>query len=202
MTRERRLIRYWDRQAKGWASPAAERKYLAPSRAWVAARAVGPTLEVAIGNGANLAYYPPDLRLSGVDSSGRMVQAARSTAAALGRSLDLRVADAQCLPFSDEAFQTVVCTFSLCCIADERAGIGEMARVLKPGGRLLLADHVSPANLLLKVLFHLADLVSVPLLGEHNTRRPLLTVRAMGLEVVASERLHHGMIERVHARKA
>jgi len=54
----------------------------------------------------------------------------------LGRTADLREADAQALPFGDSSFDTVVCTMSLCSVPDERAAIAEMRRVLRPAGQL------------------------------------------------------------------
>jgi ubiquinone/menaquinone biosynthesis C-methylase UbiE len=97
---------------------------------------------VAVGTGRNLAIYPADVRLTGIDLSPRMLDRARDRAAALGRDVELRVADAQDLPFADEVFDTVVCTLGLCSIPDERAAVREMHRVLRPGGRLLLLEHV------------------------------------------------------------
>ena len=130
-----------------------------------------------------------------------MVQAAERRARGLSRPIALTTADAMALPFADDEFDTVVCTFALCCIPDERAALTEAIRVLRPGGSLLLADHVVATNLVLRALEHLLELVTIPLQGEHYTRRPLKTVRALGLMIVDTERLTYGAIERVHARK-
>src|SRR6266545_476243 len=62
---------------------------------------------------------------------------------AIGTGLDLQEGDAQALAFPDNSFDTVVCTFSLCAIPDDRQAVAEMRRVLRPGGRLLLADHIA-----------------------------------------------------------
>ncbi|MGH3328964.1 MAG: class I SAM-dependent methyltransferase [Streptomycetales bacterium] len=59
--------------------------------------------------------------------------------------MDLRLGDAQSLDFPDDSFDTVVCTFSLCAIPDEQRAIEQMHRVLRPGGMLVLADHVAAA---------------------------------------------------------
>src|SRR5258707_6760517 len=72
-----------------------------------------------------------------------MLAIARQRAAGLGRDVDLREGDAEHLPFDDASFDTVVCALSLCTIPSPVAAVGEMRRVLGPGGRLLLLDHIS-----------------------------------------------------------
>jgi ubiquinone/menaquinone biosynthesis C-methylase UbiE len=195
---------YWDDQAASYEQKMAsvERRFFADSRRWVCQRAAGSTLELAVGTGLNLPLYANDVILTGVDWSPRMVQAAERSASRLARSIALTRADATALPFDDERFDAVVCTFALCCIPDERAALAEAIRVLRPGGSLLLADHVAATHPALRALEHVVELVTIPLQGEHYTRRPLNAVRQLGLAIVDTERLTHGAIERVHARKS
>jgi ubiquinone/menaquinone biosynthesis C-methylase UbiE len=82
------------------------------------------------------------VQLTGVDQSPAMLDIARDRAGQLGLAVDLRLGDAQALQFPADCFDTVVCTFSLCAIPDDRKAVAEMARVLRPGGLLLRADHV------------------------------------------------------------
>jgi ubiquinone/menaquinone biosynthesis C-methylase UbiE len=144
--RGQRRRRYWDRQARGYDRKLAraERSLLAGGRAWVCGQASGDVLEVAIGTGRNLPFYPPDVRLTGIDLSPGMLARAGQRAEELGRAVDLRVGDAQALELPDVSFDTVVCTLSLCCVPDDRAAVAELCRVLRPGG-LLLLDHVAGA---------------------------------------------------------
>jgi ubiquinone/menaquinone biosynthesis C-methylase UbiE len=94
----------------------------------------------------------------------------------------------------------VVCTLGLCAVSDDRHAIAEMARVLRPGGRLLLVDHVA-ASSLLRSLQWLYERISIPLAGEHFLRRPLRHVRDLGFQIEHAERFHLGIVERVAARK-
>ena len=176
-------------------------RLLADSRPWVCAQATGHTLEVAIGTGLNLPFYPPGVELTGTDLSPGMLGVAQTRARQLGRVVDLREADAQALPFPDASFDTVVCTFSLCAIPDERRAVSEMTRVLRPGGLLLLADHIAGATWPVRAIQRMIDLVTVPLQGEHYLRRPLRQVQAEGLQVERRERFKLGIIERLAARK-
>jgi SAM-dependent methyltransferase len=95
----------------------------------------------------------------------------------------------------------VVCTFSLCAIPDEGSAVSEMRRVLRPGGLLLLADHIAGAVRPVRAVQRILEVVTVPLQGEHFVRRPLRQVKAEGLEVERSERFKLGIVERVAARK-
>ena len=95
----------------------------------------------------------------------------------------------------------MVCTFSLCAIPDERRAIEEMIRVLRPGGLLLLADHVAGSRLPVRAIQRLIELVTIPLGGEHFTRRPIQHVRNQGLSIERHERFKLGIVERLAARK-
>ncbi|MET9343251.1 class I SAM-dependent methyltransferase [Nonomuraea sp. NPDC003804] len=202
-TRKLRLRTFWDRQAPAYDRKMAfaERRFFGDTRAWLCRQASGEVLEVAIGTGLNLGHYPGGVRLTGVEWSEAMLAVARRRAGVLGVPADLRQADAQALPFPDAFFGTVVCTFALCAIPDESRALAEMERVLRPGGLLLLADHVASSSWAIRVLQAAADLVSVPLQGEHFRRRPLPLVQAMGLAVERHDRFKLGMIERFAARK-
>jgi SAM-dependent methyltransferase len=178
-----------------------ERWLLGDGRQWVCSQATGDVLEVAIGTGRNLPFYPGGIRLTGTDFSPAMLELARRQADQLGRRVDLRLGDAQALELPDASFDTVVCTLSLCAIPDERRAVAEMKRVLRPGGRLLLLDHVAGLPRWLRAIQWLLELVTRPTTGDHQLRHPLLQVRAEGLEFERREQSKLGMVERLAARK-
>jgi ubiquinone/menaquinone biosynthesis C-methylase UbiE len=198
-----RIKRIWDKQAPRYDRSAAlwEKILFGDGRRWVCSRIHGEVLEVAVGTGLNLAFYPDGVRLSGVDLSPAMLGIARQRARELGMEVDLREGDAQGLLFPDESFDTVVCTLSLCNIPDDRKAVAEMKRVLRPGGRLLLLDHVRAASRLGRAVQRALEVVLVRLGGEHLLRRPLEHVRAEGLQIEEQERYKLGIVERLTARK-
>jgi len=197
-----RWRRYWNKTSASYDKQMRfYDRLLADSRPWVCAQATGHTLEVAIGTGLNMPFYPAEVELTGTDLSPGMLGIAQTRARQLGRAVDLREADAQALPFPDACFDTVVCTFSLCAIPDERRAVSEMTRVLRPGGVLLLADHIAGATWPVRAIQRMIDVVAVPLQGEHYLRRPLRQVQAEGLQVERRERFKLGIIERLAARK-
>jgi ubiquinone/menaquinone biosynthesis C-methylase UbiE len=179
-----------------------ERLVLADGRAWVGRQARGRVLEVAVGTGLNLPHYPAAATLTGVELSPRMLALARQRAAELGRDVDLREGDAERLPFGDGSFDTVVCALGLCTIPDPARAIEEMHRVLVPGGRLVLLDHVGSTWPPVYAVQWLVERVTVRLAGEHFTRRQLPLVRAAGFQLVEAERLKAGVVERLVAGKA
>jgi ubiquinone/menaquinone biosynthesis C-methylase UbiE len=156
---------------------------------------------VGVGTGLNLDSYPADVSITGVDLSPGMLEHARRRAAASGRTVTLQVGDAHRLEFPDASFDTVVCTFSLCAIPDERRAIAEMWRVLRPGGRLRLADHVVSTSAPVRLVQRMLELVTIPMAGENFRRRPVVHVRDQGFEIEEQERFKLGIVERVAARK-
>lgn len=196
--------RVWDEMASRYDRDMriVDKTWFPGGREWVCSRATGDVLEVAIGTGRNLAFYPPGVRLTGVELSAAMLDIARRRADELGMDVDLREADAQALPFGDGSFDTVVCTLSLCAIPDHDKAIGEMARVLRHGGRLLLLDHIGSRWWPVWGVEWLLERFTIRAMGEHMTRRPAPMVASAGLEIVESERLRLATVERVHARKS
>lgn len=198
MTRRR-----WDKMAAGYDRSIAvfERFLFGGGREWVCSRATGTTLEIAIGTGLNLPLYPRDVRLVGIELSPEMLKLARERAVALSRQVDLYEGDAERLPYPDAAFDSVVITLALCSIPDDAAAVREAHRVLRPGGRLLLLEHVASPKRWVWGGQWLLDHLTVRLEGDHLIREPVVHLRSAGFEIEELERLKLGIVERVAARK-
>lgn len=103
----------------------------------------GRILEVGMGTGKNLPFYDPRrVQLTGVDLSPGLLGRARRAAKRLHFAVDLRSMDAEHLAFPDQTFDIVVCTFFLCSVPSPVPVLEEMARVVKPDGRILMLEHV------------------------------------------------------------
>jgi ubiquinone/menaquinone biosynthesis C-methylase UbiE len=195
--------RVWDAYAADYDRQIAflERVAFAQGRAWIAERARGRTLDVGIGTGRNLEYYSGGVDVTGVDLSPEMLAVARRRAEELGRVVELREADAEQLPFADGTFDSAVCALSLCNIPDPVQALNEMRRVLLPGGRLLLLDHVASTWPPVWAVQWLVERWTVRSAGEHFTRRPLPLLGEAGFQVLEARRGKAGTVERVHAQK-
>ena len=198
-----RQKRVWDKTAPGYDKQMAffEKIQFVGDREWLGQRAHGRILEVAIGTGRNLPFYEAGAAVTGVELSPAMLAIARQRAADLSRDLDLREGDAEHLPCDDESFDTVICALSLCTIPDPATAIGEMKRVLVPGGALLLVDHIGSTWPPVYAAQWLIERITIRAAGEHFTRRQLPLVQAAGFEVIETRRLRAGTVERVHAVK-
>jgi ubiquinone/menaquinone biosynthesis C-methylase UbiE len=178
-----------------------DRFLLGDGRVRVCSQARGDVLEVAVGTGRNLPFYPPGIRLVGIDLTSAMLAIARARARDLGMDLQLLQGDAQTLPLAPASFDTVVCTLALNAIPDDRRAIAEMYRVLRPGGRLLLLGHVASHHRLVRVVQRLLERKSVPIAGDYQTRQPLPILATMGFEVQQQQRSKAGIILRITAVK-
>lgn len=198
-----RRRRHWDRHSRSYDKQMGfmDRRFFGDTRKWVCSHAQGKVLEVAIGTGLNLDWYPDEVRLTGIDLSPRMLDHARRRADANGRTIELSIGNAQQLEFADDSFDTVICTFSLCAVPDDRGAVSEMKRVLRSGGQLLLADHVISTSRPARVVQRLLDLVTVPTAGENFRRRPIQHVRDAGFVIEQHQRFKLGVVERMVARK-
>jgi ubiquinone/menaquinone biosynthesis C-methylase UbiE len=178
-----------------------ERILFEDGREWACSQVEGETLEIAIGTGRNLPFYGADVALTGVELSREMLALATARAAELGREVDLRTGDAQALEFEDRSFDTVIITFALCTIPDDRAAASEALRVLRPGGRLVLLEHVRSPSLPVRGLQRLLDPLSVRFGADHLVRDPLDYLADVGFEVDSVRRLKWGIVERVLAHR-
>jgi ubiquinone/menaquinone biosynthesis C-methylase UbiE len=109
----------------------------------VVPQARGRVFELGCGGGINQQLYNPALVTSftGLDPGGKLLELARAEAAEKGWDADIRQGYGEALPFADESFDTVVCTFTLCSVTHHGRTLAELRRVLKPEGTFIYAEH-------------------------------------------------------------
>jgi ubiquinone/menaquinone biosynthesis C-methylase UbiE len=106
------------------------------------AQASGRILEIGFGTGMNLQHYPPSVRrIEAIDPDVDLDRYSGPRIAASDIEVDFHHLDAEHLPFAADTFDTVVCTLTLCSIPHVEHALGEVRRVLKPGGRFLFLEH-------------------------------------------------------------
>jgi len=140
-TSRRFFARYYERISRS----SGEQSFMNPLRKEVIDQARGLVLEIGAGNGLNFAFYDPDTveRVEATEPDSAMLGYARERAAAARVPVNLTQASVENLPFADESFDSAVVTLVFCSVGDPLRGLHEVRRVLKPGGSLLMVEHVS-----------------------------------------------------------
>lgn len=162
----------------------------------------GRVLEVGIGTGLNLPFYAVDCtEIVGIDVSPRMLEKAKKKAADCPVPVSLEVMDVQKLPLPAASFDCVLATFVFCSVPDPCQGLKECYRVLKPGGRFILLEHMDSENKLAHGLLSLLDPITVRRLGDHLTRRTVDSVISAGLRTKSVEKLFGDVVRLIVAEK-
>jgi ubiquinone/menaquinone biosynthesis C-methylase UbiE len=179
-----------------------ERLWLREMRSLLLPIATGDVLEIGVGTGANLPFYADSVCLTAVDESLEMLAVATQRASHLDRCVHFGQTDAEHLAFPAERFDTVVASLLLCSVLDQSRALQEFWRVLrKPGGQLLLLEHMRPRHGALALL---ADLLDVPWHGFngrcHLNRRTEQAVANAGFQVTSVEGKLGGLLRLIVAQ--
>jgi len=144
----------------------------------------GPNiLEVGVGTGRNMPYYPVGLQIIAIDVTPGMLSQALKRATSLKLNVDLQVGDVQALEFQDNSFDTAVATFVFCSVPNPVLGLLELKRVVKPHGQILVLEHTRSPNQLLGVFMDMLNPLSVWLLGDNINRRTIENIQKAGLTI-------------------
>ncbi len=159
-------------------------------------------LDCGVGTGRNIPYYPAAARVTGIDLSPKMLDRARRRARQLGRAVDLIEADVLELPFADNSFDAASATFLFCVLPDsvQEQALREIARVVRPGGRIVLLEYVLSKNPWRRRIMKLwAPWVRFAY-GAAFDRDTLAHLKAAGLSVEARRFVYADMLLLITAR--
>ena len=133
-------------------------------------QASGQTLEVGIGTGKNISYYPDEVMLTGIDFSERMIEIAKKKAKNKN-NVWLQVMNVEDMQFEDDMFDTVVTSCVYCSVPDPVKGLKEMKRVCKPGGKILMLEHVRSNRKMLGKAMDILNPIPLNIYGANINRR-------------------------------
>ncbi|MFT4624265.1 MAG: ubiquinone/menaquinone biosynthesis C-methylase UbiE [Myxococcota bacterium] len=152
--------------------------------------ASGTVLEIGAGTGLNLPLYRPEVHsLHAVEPDPYMRRRLGPRASAAVVPVEVHASGAESMPFDDARFDAVVCTFTLCTVADPEAALAEVHRVLRPGGRLLFAEHVAADGGVARRVQHALDPAWTRIAGGcHLTRPAPALIQQAGFTLESSER--------------
>jgi ubiquinone/menaquinone biosynthesis C-methylase UbiE len=156
-------------------------------------------LEVGVGTGKNLKYYPAGKEVVGIDVSGRMLDRARKKAAGLKSDFTLLKMDVQKMNFPDASFDAVVSTCVFCSVPDPVKGLQEVRRVLKPGGKAFFLEHVRPSGLLGWIFDFMSPLIAHAI-GPSINRDTVGNTRKAGFHIIFKENLFSDIFKLVIAK--
>jgi ubiquinone/menaquinone biosynthesis C-methylase UbiE len=156
-------------------------------------------LEVGIGTGKNLPYYPRDTKITAVDLSFPMLERAQRKALLFNREMYLLHMNVEQLAFPDNSFDTVFASFVFCSVPDPVQGLRELRRVCRPDGRLLLLEHMRPGNRFLGLLFDAVNPLVVRMMGANINRRTIENIKNAGWRIRVEERLSSDIVRWIEA---
>lgn len=160
----------------------------------------GKVLEVGIGTGANLPYYPSHIdSLTGVDFSSGMLNHAREKVAAgkFQYLIELMEEDIQNLPFPDDTFDSIVSICVFCSVPDPIKGFMELKRVCKPTGRIYMLEHMRSENKMVGMAMDLLNPLTVRLWGANINRRTLINIEQSGLKIETNSSLMGSIVRQL-----
>ena len=157
-------------------------------------------LEVGVGTGKNLPYYPSDMQITAIDLSPSMIARARKRAEVLKLNVKIRQMDVQALDFPVKTFDTVFAAFVFCSVPDPILGLKELHRVCKPNGRLLLLEHMRPENPLLGIFFDLLNPLILRMMGANINRRTIDNIHSAGWKIETVRDLASDIVRWIEAR--
>ncbi len=140
-------------------------------------------LEVGVGTGGSLAYYPQGTELTAMEFSPGMLKRAREKAIGQQAAGRLLLMDVQDLGFKDNTFDTVVASLVFCTVPDPVLGFKEIKRVVKTDGKVLLLEHVLSSNRFMAGLMNMINPLTLAILGDNINRKTVENVTKSGLVV-------------------
>jgi ubiquinone/menaquinone biosynthesis C-methylase UbiE len=148
----------------------------------------GCVLDVGVGTGKNLKYYPGSCSVVGIDISSKMLDHAKKRAKNMN-NVSLLVMDGEHLAFDDDSFDYVLTTFVLCSVPDPVTALKEMKRVCKPDGMVINMEHMKSKHVILSMIEDIFNPLTFGAMGVNINRRTLENIRKAGLNIVDEQNL-------------
>lgn len=158
-------------------------------------------LEVGVGTGKNISYYPKKLDIVAIDFSPKMLTEAREKADRHERKVSLKEEDVQKLTFPDDSFDFIVTSCVFCSVPDPILGFKELNRVIKSDGELYLLEHVRSKKILLGSFMDLTNFIPKYIWGANINRHTLNNIRQAGLQIKYVENLWLDIFKLIIAQK-
>ena len=154
--------------------------------------AQGEVLEIGIGTGVNLEFYPEDVSVTGIDFSPKTLEKARKKADKLTQNINILEMDVERLDFADDSFDTVVATCVFCSVPNPIQGLKEVRRVTKPSGKIILLEHMRSGNEFIGKIP-----IGLHIVGANINRMTMDNIKKAGLELIHQELIMTSIVKKL-----
>lgn len=161
----------------------------------------GKVLHVGVGTGMEIINFPPGLDITGIDLSPKMLERARWRGRQYPGKIRFCLMNAESLAFSDNTFDTVVTVCVFCTVPHPVAGLKECRRVLKPGGKLLMFEHVMSNNIIYGLSLKFMSLFTNALEGTHLDRDTVANAQKAGFTVESEKNVYLDIVKAIEGVK-
>jgi len=158
-------------------------------------------LEVGVGTGKNFPFYPEHGNITAIDFSEKMLERAKSKQQRTNIKVDLELMDVQTLCYADNSFDTVIATFVFCSVPLPTKGLQELYRVCKPGGQVLLLEHVLSSKPMMAKMMRLINPIIATVFGANINRQTVKSVQSCGFDKVILDPASSDMVKLIQAIK-
>jgi len=160
----------------------------------------GKIMEVGVGTGKNIPYYPKGAEVTAIDLSRGMLKKAKEKAKTLNVKVDLQHMDVQRLSFLDNTFDSAIATFVFCSVPIPVQGLQELKRVVKRDGDIWLLEHVRVNKPIIGSLMDIANPFVVHIMGANINRQTVENVKKAGLQILGVENIKGDLVKLIHCR--
>lgn len=157
----------------------------------------GKVLEVGVGTGKNIAFYPDGLDITAIDFSEKMLAKAKTKAQQLSKKVKLLHMDAQKMEFPDNCFDTVFTTCVFCSVPDPIKGLKEIRRVCEQDGKIIMIEHVRSEKAVIGLIMDVLNPIVVNMHGANINRRTVNNIEAAGFSNIKVTNLWHDIVKKI-----
>ena len=161
----------------------------------------GKVLHIGVGTGMEIINFPPELHITGIDLSPKMLERALWRADQYQGKINFSLMDAESLAFPDNSFDTIVTVCVFCTVPHPVQGLKECLRVLKPGGEILMFEHVMSKNFIFGLNLKFMSLFTEKLEGTFLDRNTVENVKKAGFKVLSEKNVYLDIVKAIEAVK-
>ncbi|RKD31790.1 class I SAM-dependent methyltransferase [Thermohalobacter berrensis] len=157
----------------------------------------GKVLEVGIGTGKNLEYYPEHLEVTGIDISDKMINKAKNRGKKLNKKVKLIQMDVQNLSFEDNKFDSIYASCVFCSVPDPVKGLREIKRVCKKDGKIVMIEHMRSEKKIMGIIMDIFNPLVVKTYGANINRRTVQNIKKVGWKSVETRNLWSDVVKMI-----